>query len=323
MKRFEHTSATSVQDAVRLLSVQNARVLAGGTDLVMLMKEGLLATERVVDLKAIPGLDRIQQDRGEIQVGAMARLADVAASGLLIEKAPALAQAAAAVATPQLRNMGTLGGNVAQKVRCWYYRDADRADCYKRNGSYCYAIFGQSDLHAIFDGAACFAVSPSDTGVALTALDAKMVIAGPEGHRIVPADGFFVGPDTDYLRETVLAQNEVLTEVRIAESDLATKSVFLKAAQRKSIDFARASVGVAIAGGPVVQRARIVLGGVAPTPHHATLAEEYVTGKRLDADVIAKAAALAVEGAKPLRSNAYKIQLAQGLVRKALTRLAA
>ncbi|MEK7860584.1 MAG: FAD binding domain-containing protein, partial [Chloroflexota bacterium] len=154
-------------------------------------------------------------------------------------KAPALAQAAAAVATPQIRNMGTLGGNLVQKVRCWYYRDPDRADCYKRNGSYCYAVFGASDMHAIFDGAACFAVQPSDTAVALAALDARIVVAGPEGHRVVGVDDFFIGPDVDYLRETTLARDEIVVEVRIPASALGQKSLFLKAAPRRSIDFAR------------------------------------------------------------------------------------
>lgn len=322
MKRFEHTSPTSVQEAVKLLSAQNARALAGGTDLLGIMKEGLLPTDRVVDLKTIPGLAYIKEEGGELRVGALTKLADIAASDLVQKRAPALAQAAAAAASPQIRNMGTLGGNLAQKVRCWYFRDADRTDCYKRSGSFCYAVFGASDLHAIFDGAACFAVQPSDTATALSALNATIVVEGPKGPRTVGVDAFFIGPDVDYLRETVLAPDELITEVRIPGSVLGQKSVFLKAAPRKSIDFARGSVAAVVIGSPITS-ARITLGAVAPTPHRAPDAETFLAGKRLQADVIAQAATLCVKGAKPLASNSYKIQLIQGLVRQALTRLAA
>ena len=322
MKSFERTSPTSVQEAVKMLSVANARVLAGGTDLLMVMKDGLLPTDRVVDLKSIPGLDKIREESGELRIGSLARIGDIAASDLVKQKAPALALAAAAVASPQIRNSGTLGGNLAQKTRCWYFRDLDRSECYKRNGSYCYAVFGVSDVHAIFDGAACFAVNPSDTAVSLSALGARILVAGPTGEREVGVDSFFIGPDTDYMRETVLAQDEIIVDVRIPTRTAGPSSVFLKAAPRKSIDFARASVGAAIMGSPVIQKARISLGAVAPTPKRATAAEAFLEGKKLDADTIGKAAELATEGAKPLANNAYKIRLTQGLVRQALTRLA-
>ena len=321
MKRFEHTNATSVQEAVKLLSAQNARALAGGTDLLGIMKDELLPTDRVVNLKTIPGLDYIKEESGELRIGALARLADIAASALVGQKAPALAQAALLVASPQLRTMGTLGGNLAQKVRCWYYRDPDRADCYKRNGSVCYAVFGLSDLHAIFDGAACFAVQPSDTAIALSALGASIVVAGPDGQRVVGVDSFFIGPDVDYMRETALKRDELIVEVRIPASAVGQRSVFLKAAPRKSIDFARGSVAVLVIGSPV-QSVRISLGAVAPTPKRATEAETFLTGKKLQADVIGQAATLSTSGAKPLASNGYKVQLTQGLVRQALTRLA-
>lgn len=322
MKKFEHLQPSSVQEAVTLLAAQNARVLGGGTDLVGIMKDGLLPTDRVVDLKGIQGLDYIKEDGGELAIGALTHLAEIAASSLVSQKAPALAQAAGLVASPQIRNMGTLGGNLAQKVRCWYYRDADRADCYKRNGSYCYAVLGASDLHAIFGGAACFAVHPSDTATALTALDARVVIAGPKGQRTVGIDSFFIGPDTDYLRETVLAQDEIITEVRVPGSALGPPSVFLKAAPRRSIDFARGSVAAQVIGSTMIQTARIALGAVAPTPKRAAKVEAFLEGKSLQPDVIAQAAELAADGAKPLASNAYKVPLIKGLVRQALTQLA-
>jgi xanthine dehydrogenase YagS FAD-binding subunit len=321
MKSFELKNPTTIQEAVQLLSAKNARVIAGGTDLLGLMKEGLVDTDRIVNLKAIKDLDYVKEEAGEVRIGALARLADIATSSLIGGKAPALAQSALAVASPQIRNSATLGGNLAQKVRCWYFRDADRADCYKRNGSFCYAIFGESELHAVFDGAGCWAVNPSDTAVALNALNANIVVAGRTGPRVVPVDDFFIGPDVDYLRETVLAPEEIIAEIRIPSASVAQKSVFLKSAPRRSIDFARGSIAVMLFGDPV-RNIRITLGAVAPTPKRAIASEEFLVGKHLDAKVIAEAADLAVKDAKPFAANAYKVQLARGLVRKALTQLA-
>ncbi len=323
MKRFEYVNARSVAEAVTLLGAQNAHALGGGTDLLGLMKDDIIAYERVVNLKTIPDLDYIREANGEIRIGAIARLADIAASDVVAKKAPALAQAAAAVASPQIRNRGTLGGNLAQKVRCWYYRDPDRADCYKRDGSTCYAPFGVSDVHGIFDAAACFAVHPSDTAVALSALDARIVVAGSNGQRTVPAGEFFAGPEVDYKRETILAPNELIVEIQIPAASVGQPSVFLKAAPRQSIDFARTSVAAVLTGTNPVKTARLVLGAVAPTPHRCEAAEAFLQGKGLQADVIAQTADLAVQGAKPLANNAYKVDLARGLVRQALGRLAA
>lgn len=322
MKKFEQTSPASVQEAVKLLSAQNARAIAGGTDLIGIMKESLLPTDRVVDLKAISGLDYIKEEGGELRIGALTKLATIASSDVVNSRAPALAQAASRIASPQIRNMATLGGNMAQKVRCWYFRDVDRADCYKRNGSFCYAVFGLSDVHAIFDGAACFAVQPSDTSTALSALNASVVIQGSTGQRVVGIDDFYIGPDVDYLKETVLAQDDVITEVRIPAGALGQPSLFIKVAPRKSIDFARSSVAVLAIGKSTISSIRLTLGGVAPTPHRVKDAETFLTGKSLSSDVIAQAATLATKNAKPLATNGYKVDLVQGLVRQALTRLA-
>ena len=304
-----------------MLGAQNARAIAGGTDLLALMKDGILDAARVVDPTAIPGLDAISEVSGELRIGTLAKLADIADSRLVKDRAPALAHAAFAVASPQIRNMGTLGGNLAQKVRCWYFRDPDRSDCYKRNGSFCYAVLGGSDLHAIFDGAACFAVQPSDTATALSALNATIVVASPSGTKEIGVDDFFVGPHTDYHRETALAPDELITEVRIPASSLGARSAFVKWAPRKTIDFARASAAVFVDARPI-GTARVALGGVAPTPHRALDTESFLAGKQLSADTIRQAAELAVNGARPLASNDYKVQLVQGLVRQALATLA-
>ncbi len=324
MKRFELVNPKSVAEAVTLLGAQNARALAGGTDLLGLMKDGIVEAERVVNLKSIPDLAYVREAGGELRIGALTHLSEIAASGVVQQKAAALAQAAGLVASPQIRNTGTLGGNLAQKVRCWYYRDADRSDCYKRDGSYCYAPFGANDLHAIFDAAACFAVHPSDTAVALSALDARVVVAGPNGQRTVPIGEFFTGPEVRYTQETILQPDEIIVEVQVPSSSLAQPSLFLKAAPRRSIDFARGSVAVSLAkNGGSAKGVRIALGAVAPTPRRATAAEQFLEGKGLQADNIARAADLAVEGAQPLAFNASKVDLARGLVRQALTGLAA
>ncbi len=318
MKPFDYLQPKSLQEAVGLLG-PDVRPLAGGTDLLEMVKDGLTEPHKLVGLKRIPGLSYIQESSGGLRIGATTTLQQIAESDAVKQAYPALAQAALAVASPQIRNMGTLGGNLCQRVRCWYYRLPQCTDCYKRGGSYCYAPFGESTVHAVFDSAACFAVHPSDTAVALEALGASIVIAGPGGkQRTVAAGDFFTGPEVDYMRENVLAPNEVVAEVQLPAPASGQRSVFLKAATRHAIDFALTSVAAVVVGSPSVQRASIVLGAVAPTPRRSTAAEAYLAGKALQPDVIGKAADLAVQDARPLAYNAFKVDLARGLVRQAL-----
>ena len=322
MNRFEYVVPKSVEEAVSLLG-PDSRPIGGGTDLTEMMKDDLIEPTRLVSLRRIPGLAYIKEDGSALAIGATTTLREIAESEVVNKRYAALAQAAQAVASPQIRNSSTLGGNLCQRPRCWYFREPTATRCYKRGGDYCYAVFGDAAIQATFDVAACFAVHPSDTAIALSALGADIVVAGPAGRRSVPVADFFTGPEIDILRENVLAPNEIVAEVRIPAAIAGQPSVFLKAAPRRSIDFARASVAALAEGSQVLQRATIALGGVALTPHRASKAEEFLRGKRLVADTISQAADLSVDGALPLARNKYKVLLARGLVRQALNRLAA
>lgn len=321
MNPFEYVRAESLEKVPTLLGA-DARPLGGGTDVTELMKQGLMEPSRLVSLKSISGLSYIVEDADGLRIGPTTTLRQIAENEIIRNRYTALAQAALAVASPQIRNAGTLAGNLCQRVRCWYYRAPVAARCYKRGGDYCYAVFGDSSMHAIFDGAACFAVHPSDTAIALSALDARVVTLGPKGRRVLPIAEFFAGPEVDITRENVLGPEEIVAEVQVPASVAGLRSVFLKAANRRSIDFALASVAVVVGGALVVQQAAIALGAVAPTPRRAKRAEEVLLGKGLQDDVINQAADLAVEGARPLGHNAYKVALARGLVYQALARLA-
>jgi len=322
VNRFEYVVPKSLEEAVGLLG-PDARPIGGGTDLTEMMKDALVEPARVVSLKRIAGLEYIKEDGDALRIGATTTLREIAESETVNKRYTALAQAARAVASPQIRNTATLAGNLCQRPRCWYFRQPIATRCYKRGGDYCYAVFGDSSIHATFDVAACFAVHPSDTAIALSALGADIVVAGPKGQRVVPVTEFFTGPEVDIMRENILAPNELVAEVRVPASVAGQPSVFLKAAPRRSIDFARASVATLAEGSQVLQRVTISLGGVALTPHRALKAEEFLRGKRLQPETIAQAANLSVDGALPLARNSYKVLLARGLVRQALSRLAA
>lgn len=322
VNRFEYVVPESLEEAVRSLG-PGARPIGGGTDLTEMMKDALVEPARIVSLKRIPDLAYIREESDGLRIGATTTLREIAESEAVGKRYPALAQAARAVASPQIRNTATLGGNLCQRPRCWYFRQPIADRCYKRGGDYCYAVFGDSSIQATFDVAACFAVHPSDTAIALSALGADIVVAGLGGRRTVPVASFFTGPEVDIMRENVLGPNELVAEVRVPAAVAGQPSVFLKAAPRRSIDFARASVAILAEGTQVVQRAAISLGGVALTPHRAVKAEEFLRGQRLAPQTISRAADLSVDGALPLAKNSYKVLLARGLVRQALTKLAA
>jgi xanthine dehydrogenase YagS FAD-binding subunit len=240
----------------------------------------------------------------------------VAASDLVAERAQALAEAALAAASPQLRNQGTLGGNLCQRPRCWYFR-GDFA-CLRKGGDLCYAFEGESEYHAIFGGEHCFAVHPSDTAPALVALGARLRVVGPRRDDVLPVESLFVRPADDPTRETVLRPGEILAEVRIPPLP-GWRSVFRKARARRVWDFALASVAVALRAseGHVVE-ARIALGGVALVPWRATDAERALAGARLTTASAAAAAKSCLRGATPLAGNGYKLALVRGLVEEAL-----
>jgi len=273
----------------------------------------------VVDIRTIPGLAYIKAEGNELKVGALTTLGELETSPVVNEKFTALAQAAHEVATPQIRNYGTIGGNLAQRPRCWYFRGPLFANCYKRGGDFCYAVTGENQYNAILEGELCYIVHPSDLAPALIALNAKVKIAGPKGERVVPLEEFFIGPRKDVLRENVLEADEIITEVQVPNPASNTKGVYLKFKERGVLDFAVASVAVVLtATDKVVQEARIVLGGVAPTPYRASQAEAVLKGKKVDDALVQQAGERAVIGARPMSLNAYKVDVVKALVKQAV-----
>ena len=331
MKAFEWVSPASVEEAVVLLKSaptskemdEAARPLAGGQDLLTTMKDYLTRPTRVVNLKGIRGLDGIEGDgKKGLRVGALVTLAQVEEHAVIRRDFPGLAEAAHSVATQQIRNLGTVGGNLCQRPRCWYYR-LEEAVCIKKGGSECFAATGENKYNAILGGGPSWIVHPSDLAPMLVALGAGVNVAGPDGRRTIPLDKFFTLPNEGSVRrENVLKNDEIITEVVVPASGLAARSTYLKFKERESLDFALSAVAAAVELGADkrVRQARVVLGGVAPVPWRVPKAEEFLKGKALDSESLAGAARLALEGAEPLSKNAYKVPLTQALVRRALAK---
>lgn len=321
MKSFSHFNARAVGEAIELLNKYKgkAKLNAGGTDLLGILKDGVLPgyPEAIINIKSIPGLDYIKEDAQGLRIGALATLASVARSPGVREKYPVLAEAAHAVASPQIRNMGTLGGNLCQDVRCWYYRYPNQIGgrnlCLRKGSGPCQAVSGDNRYHAIMGGKGCFAVCSSDCAVALAALNARVTLAGPEGDRVVRTVDFFKPLGN------ACAPGEILTEIQVPKPPDAAKQVFRKLTLRKPIDFAIVSVALVVAmGNGLCQDVCIALGAIAPMPIRATRAEQILVGRGIDEARAAEAAAAAVAGAKPLGMNAYKVVQTRVLLRRAL-----
>jgi len=334
MKSFEWFNPTTIDEAISQLSVglnaddsqndpyESPRPMAGGQDLLTTMKEYLLRPPRVVNLKQISGMDKIEGDaKTGLKIGALVKLIEVIENPEIKANFPGLAEAAHSIGTPQIRNMGTVGGNLCQRPRCWYFR-MENVICLKKGGDTCYAEKGQNKYHAIFAGGPSYIVHPSDMAPMLIALGASVTIASPGGKkRDVPLDQFFTIPSVgDPERENILTMNEIVTSINVPASASAAKSTYLKFKERTSQDFALASVAAALAQMPdgTVSDANLVLGGVAPAPWPVKKAAQSLVGKKLTAESASQAADIALEGAKPLEHNAYKIPLTKTLVRRAL-----
>ena len=323
MKPFEYAGAESLEEAVSLLdeAMGLARVIAGGTDLIPQMRSGVAAPERLVSLKSISGLDRIEVDAAGARIGALVPLTEIAGHPLIRERWMALAQGAGAAASPQIRNAGTLGGNLCQRPRCWYFRN-EAFHCNKKGGEHCYALEGENRYHAIFGGEECRIVHPSDTAPALVAYGAEATLRSPAGERKVPLERFFTMPDVSVKRENLLEFNEVLVSVAIPSPAPGTRAGYLKIRERASFDFALASAAAVLTfDQETCTRARIVLGGVAPIPWRCAAAESLLTGHALDETRIARAADAALAGASPLSKNRYKVPLAKGAIRRTIAGL--
>jgi len=315
MKRFTYKNAKTLDEATALLKAGKAAVLAGGTDIVNVFKYGCEENppETLIDIKNIAGLDTITESGGVLKIGACATLTDIAASSVVKEKYLALSQAAGAVAGPTLRNMGTIGGNICQKVQCWYWRRSFDTgqwfNCLRKGGTVCYSVTGDNRYHAILEGKGCYAVCPSDTAVALTALNATLVT----NERSIPIAEFYT------VLGNVLHTGEIIKEITVAQPAAGTKQSFLKFAPRPTIDFALVSAAavITVAGG-VVSDSRIVLGAVAPFPYRATAAQDVLKGKAINEALAEQAATAALQSAQPLSNNKYKVQIAKTLVKRTI-----
>jgi xanthine dehydrogenase YagS FAD-binding subunit len=321
MRPFTHLNARTVKEACKLLAEHDGKAVlnAGGTDLLGTLKADNLLQypEALVNIKTIAGLDRIVESKGTLRIGALAKLSAIVNSPLLKERYPALAEAAQTVATPQIRNAATIGGNLCQDVRCWYYRYPRHIGgpilCARKGKAPCLAVKGDNRYHALMGAKKCFAVCPSDTAVALAALDGEIRITGPEGERKIAVTGFY-NPLGNSLK-----RGEMVTGIEVPSITGQPKQAFLKFTLRKPVDFAIVSVATLIAVKKgVCTDARIALGAVAAGPVRATEAERMLVGKLIDEKAAGDAAEAALAGAKPLSMNGYKVGIAKTLVKRAI-----
>jgi xanthine dehydrogenase YagS FAD-binding subunit len=323
MNRFEIVTPADLPAAVRLLAQPGHMALAGGVDTLDLLKQQIAAPRALVDLNGLKELQGIDPaPDGGLRVGALARLSDVAAHPVVRARFAALAEAAGEAATPQIRNLGTVGGNLLQRPRCWYFRNPDIV-CLKKGGHLCYAINGLNRYHAILGGGPSFIVHPSNLAPALIAFGASVRLSGPAGERKVVLDQFFALPSVDATRENVLQAGEIVVEVIVPPPAASTQSAYLEVREKQSFDWPLVSVAAVLEidpGSKKVNQARVVLGAVAPTPWRSREAEQALAGAVLDRARAVSAADAALKDARPLPHNGYKVAIARVLVRRAVLR---
>jgi len=325
MKEFELYEPTSVAEAAQVMTQlgAKARVIGGGSDLVGgIMKDwitgkGMPLPDAIVDLTTIPDLAKVTVDGSGAKIGATVTLTDIIVNKDLQTQYPLLTQAALSVASPLIRNFGTLGGNINQRPRCWFFR-GEGFNCYKKGGDFCFAVTGDNRYHAIIGGELCYIVHPSDTATALLALNASARVTGTGGDRAVPFDSYFIGPREDVLRENVLKPDELMLDVTIPNPAPGTKMGWTKLKDRQVYDFAIVSVATAFTlQGGTWQDGRIVLGGVSPVPYRAKVVEDALKGKDVKS-TIKQAAATLRTVARPMSLNGYKVDLALGLIERTI-----
>jgi xanthine dehydrogenase YagS FAD-binding subunit len=320
MRKFSHINARTIEEAVSALQRygDRANIIAGGTDILGKMKDAILPRypEALIDIKNIAGLDFLKEEKGVLRIGALTRLEDIGKEPLIRKKYTALAQAAGRTASPHLREMGTIGGNLCQDIRCWYYRNPNnRFPCLRKGGGRCYAIEGDNRYHSIMGGSVeggCYAVHPSDTAPALIALNAKIKTS----KRTIPAEDLF---QVDVARTTVLDSDEIVTEIQVPQPKTGSSSAFLKFAIRKSIDFPIVNCAAMITRkSGTVAAARICLNAIAVKPYRAVTAEKTILKKRVDETLAEAAGSAAMSGAAPMERNGYMVQIARVLVKRAI-----
>ena len=326
MKTFANKNPQTLEQAVSF--VQQARkdgqapsVVAGGSDLLGMVKDFLIKPDVLVNLKTVKGLDQVAPTAGGVDIGGLITLNTLGSHPLIRSQYAVLAEAAETVATPQIRNVGTLAGNVCQRPWCWYFRNG--FPCLKNGGDTCFSIVGDNRFHAIFGGGPSYIVHPSDTAPALVALDAKFRIVGPSGERVVPAADFFLLPQKDATKENILAADEVLAGVQLPPTHAGRRSTYNKVLDREAWTHGVVSAAVVLdMDNEICRRARLVLGGVAPIPWRLPKVEGLIVGQRITPELAAKAGEAAIVGAQKLSKNTYKLPMTKALVRRALLALA-
>ncbi|MDD5542772.1 MAG: xanthine dehydrogenase family protein subunit M [Acidobacteriia bacterium] len=317
MRAFEFHPAHQISDAIRSLDEANgnARICAGGTDLLSRLKDDVDNPERLVCIRTLPDLRYIRNDKDGVRIGALTTLSTIEEDAYVQKQLPLLHQALQVTAAPQIRNQATMGGSICQRPRCWYLRGP--FDCLRKGGKECFAVYGENKYHAILGGHLCYIVHPSDSATALVALNASVKIHGSKGEKTVPIEKFFVGPEVNILKENILEDDEIITEVFIPHPAPGCRGAFNKSRERQSYDFALASAAVQCRmSRGVCEDVRVVLGGVAPIPWRSREAEAVVRGKKLSAATIREASEAALRNAKPLTQNDYKVDLTKLLLTK-------
>jgi xanthine dehydrogenase YagS FAD-binding subunit len=326
MKTFVNTNVRTVPEAVT--RAQQARqegraaaFVGGGSDLLALVKDRIIRPDVLVNLKTVRNLDQVTPSAAGVALGGQITLATLSADRTVRRDYPVLAEAAGSVATPQIRNVGTLAGNVCQRPWCWYYRNG--FPCYKAGGNRCFSVVGENQQHAIFGGGPSYIVHPSDTATALVALDATFRLAGPSGERTVKGEEFFVLPRQNAARENVLGDEDLLVSFMLPAMKAGTRSGYFKVLDRQAWTHAVVSVAAVLEMDQrICRRARVVLGGVAPVPWRLPQVEDLLTNQEISQELAARAGEMAVTGARPLAKNAYKIPLTKAAVRRTLLRVA-
>ncbi|MBN2433492.1 MAG: xanthine dehydrogenase family protein subunit M [Acidobacteria bacterium] len=324
MNHFEYLQPTDLAEASRLLGdgPDEAMIFAGGTDMLSLLKDDVVAPRKLINIKGIPGLDDIRYTPGNgLVLGPLVTIRAIKENPTIREHYPVLAEAADVLASPQLRNLGTLGGNLCQRPRCWYFRGD--FDCLRKGGATCYALEGRNKYHCIIGGHPCVIVHPSDMAVALLALDAKVTIYTPEETRQIPLNEFFVRPAEDYEREHVLKPGEIMSRIEVPAPPSGMLSGYRKFMERAVWDFAVVSVAAVFTrSGDRITGGRVSFGGVAPVPWQDEAFNRKLSGLRLTKRSVTDACKTLLSGAEPLSENAFKLPLARNLTGSLLLELA-
>ncbi len=325
MRDFKIAEPKTADELAALLAeaAEPVALMAGGTDLLDELKSGVATAGLVVDLDKVAGLGGIAAEKGGLRIGATARVVELAENAAVARDYPSLREAALSLATPQLRNAGTVGGNLCQRPRCWYYRDP-QVVCRKKGGFNCYAYQGRNKYHAIFGGTSCFIVHPSDLAPALISLGAQATIGTGKADKVVPLEAFFALPEVDVTRENILANGQFLKSVWVPGPKPGQKAAYVKLKERATWDFALVSAAVAgVAAGGVLSEVAVVMGGVAPVPWRLKKAEDVLRGKPVTEALIRQAAEAALADAAPMRENGYKTDLVFAALKRAVLAVAA